>query len=35
MPSQWAMTQNNLGNALSSLGDLEGNAARHEAAIAA
>ena len=35
MPLQWAMTQNNLGNALSSLGERESGTARLEEAVAA
>ncbi len=35
MPLQWATTQNNLGNALSSLGERESGTARLEAAVAA
>jgi tetratricopeptide (TPR) repeat protein len=35
VPLQWAMTQNNLGTALSTLGDRESGTARLEAAVAA
>jgi Tetratricopeptide repeat len=35
MPTDWAMTQNNLGNALSSLGERESDTVRLEEAIAA
>ena len=35
MPLDWAMTQNNLGNALRSLGERESGTARLEQAVAA
>ncbi len=35
MPLDWAMTQNNLGNALSTLGERESGTARLEEAVAA
>ena len=35
MPLEWAMTQNNLGNALWRLGEREGGTARLEEAVAA
>jgi tetratricopeptide (TPR) repeat protein len=35
MPAQWAMTQNELGNALQTLGEREGSAARLAEAVAA
>ena len=35
VPLQWAMTQNNLGNALESLGERESGTARLEEAVAA
>src|SRR3712207_8430182 len=33
VPLQWAMTQNNLGNALQTLGEHEGSSARLEEAV--